>query len=108
MKNNCSSCETPLIEGVNWKESSKHNFCRTCFNVKFNRKRMYLSGKYISTKEKIHKEGTYKTLEDAWSHKDLDTKDVSGEIYIIFNSAFEGWVKVGMSINAVLSCILTS
>jgi len=100
MMNNCTVCETTLEEGVNWKVSSRHNFCRFCFNIRFNKKRMYLSGKYISKKEKIHKEGHYKTLEDAWSHKELDVKDVSGEIYIIFNSAFKGWVKVGMSISA--------
>ena len=61
---------------------------------------MYLNGKYVSFMSQVHKSGTYKNLDDAWSHKELDNKNISGEIYIITNDAFKGWVKVGMSIKA--------
>ncbi len=97
---NCTSCNVELEEGVNWSAKGGHKFCRTCFNKKYNRRRMYLAGKYVSFGSQVHKTGAFKSLDDAWSHKELDNKNVSGEIYIITNDAFKGWVKVGMSINA--------
>ncbi len=62
---------------------------------------MFLNGKYIPKSSSIYKPGIYKSLDDAWSHAELDAKDVSGEIYIIVNKSFKGWVKVGMSIDAI-------
>lgn len=97
---NCTGCNVELEEGVNWSAKGGHKFCRTCFNEKYNKRRMYLNGKYVSFGSQVHKSGAFKTLDDAWSHVELDSKKVSGEIYIITNDAFKGWVKVGMSINA--------
>ena len=98
--NECTGCKVELSEGVNWSAKGGHKFCRTCFKDKYNKRRMYLGGKYISFGSQVHKSGAFKTLDDAWSHKELDNKNISGEIYIITNDAFRGWVKVGMSINA--------
>ncbi len=98
---NCTGCNVELEEGVNWSAKGGHKFCRTCFNEKYNKRRMFLNGKYVSFGSQVHKAGVYKSLDDAWSHVELDNKKVSGEIYIITNDAFEGWVKVGMSINAI-------
>ncbi len=98
--NRCSSCNVELVEGVNWSAKGGHKHCRSCFREKYNKKRMYLGGKYVPTLSAIHKSGAFKTLDDAWSHVELDKKDISGEIYVMVNAAFEGWVKVGMSINA--------
>ena len=61
---------------------------------------MFLGGKFVSIKSQVHKSGVFKNLDDAWSHKELDNKDISGEVYIITNESFEGWCKVGMSISA--------
>lgn len=99
--NKCTECSTELEEGVNWSAKGGHLFCRTCFNERYNKRRMYLGGKYVSFKSQVHKSGVFKNLDDAWSHKELDNKNISGEIYIITNDAFKGWCKVGMSINAV-------
>lgn len=97
----CTSCSVELQESINWSHNGGHNFCRSCYNEGFNDKRMFLNGKYIPFKSPIHKPGNFKSLDDAWSHQDLDSKVISGEIYLIINPAFSGWVKVGMSINAV-------
>ena len=96
----CTSCKVELVEGTNWSVKGRHKFCRACFKSKYNKKRMFLDGKYVPITSKIHKPGIFKSLDDAWSHVELDNKDVSGEIYIMTNKAFKGWVKVGMSINA--------
>ena len=96
----CSSCSVELVEGINWSLKSGHKFCRSCFREKYNKRRMFLNGEYVPIGSAIHKPGTFRSLDDAWSHVELDKKDVSGEIYIMVNTAFKGWVKVGMSINA--------
>ena len=88
--NTCTSCKVKLVEGINWSVKGKHKFCRTCFKMKYNKKRMFLNGKYIPITSKIHKPGVFKSLDDAWSHVELDNKDVSGEIYIMLNKAFKG------------------
>ena len=98
--NECTGCKVELEEGTNWSAKGGHLFCRTCFNEKYNKKRMYLNGKYVPFKSQVHKSGRFKLLDDAWSHSELDNKDISGEVYIITNESFEGWCKVGMSISA--------
>jgi len=100
IKKTCTGCTTELQEGKNWSQKGGHKFCYDCFDSRYNKKRMYLGGKYVTTKSQIHKAGTYKNLDDAWSHVELDHKNMAGEVYIITNEAFKGWVKVGMSINA--------
>ncbi len=99
--NTCTGCSTELVDGFNWSAKGRHKFCRTCFKQKYNKKRMFLDGKYVPITSKIHKPGIFKSLDDAWSHTELDNKDVSGEIYIMTNKSFKYWVKVGMSINAI-------
>ena len=86
--NTCTSCKVELVEGTNWSAKGRHKFCRACFKMKYNKKRMFLDGKYIPIASKIHKPGIFKSLDDAWSHAELDSKDISGEIYIMFNEAF--------------------
>ena len=56
--------------------------------------RMYVNGKEISKKHPLHKPGRYKSLDDAWSHKKIESTK-QGEVYIIVNDAWPEWVKVG-------------
>jgi len=56
--------------------------------------RMYVNGKEISKKSPLHKPGKYKSLDDAWSHSDIE-KTSEGEVYLIMNPAWPEWVKVG-------------
>ena len=61
--NTCTSCKVELVEGINWSAKGRHKFCRACFKTKYNKKRMFLDGKYIPIASKIHKPGIFKSLE---------------------------------------------
>jgi hypothetical protein len=56
--------------------------------------RMYVNGKEISKKSPLHKPGKYKSLDDAWSHSEIE-KTSEGEVYLIMNPAWPEWIKVG-------------
>ena len=78
--------------------------CRLCMK-KYNRgnnpSRMWVNGKYIPNKHPLHKPGRYKTFEDAaFSSLAKYELSVEGQVYIITNPNFEGWVKVGMAIDS--------
>lgn len=62
--------------------------------------RMYVNGKYIPKTHPLHKAGRYKGFEEA-AFSSLANYDMSleGQVYIITNPAWEGWVKVGMAID---------
>jgi hypothetical protein len=62
--------------------------------TKRNKNRMWVNGKYISKLHPLHKPGRYKSLDDAWSHSQIEsTKE--GEVYAIVNDAWPEWIKVG-------------
>jgi hypothetical protein len=61
--------------------------------------RMYVNGKEISKKHPLHKPGRYKSLDDAWSHDKIESVN-EGEVYIIVNTAWPEWVKVGKAVNS--------
>ena len=68
-----------------------------------NARRMWVNGKYIPRKHPLWKAGRYKSLDDAWSHEQIEsTKE--GEVYAIVNDAWLGWVKVGKAVNADDRC----
>jgi hypothetical protein len=70
--------------------------------VRKNKKRMYVDGKYIPTSHPLHKPGRYKGFEEAaFSSLENYTSSKQGEVYVITNPAFEGWVKVGMAVDAI-------
>ena len=82
--------------------------CKQCmqeYNSKTNPfenpKSMYVNGKYVSRKHPLYKPGRYKTLDDAWSHADIDERSSDGQVYIIGNKAWEGWYKVGKAVSAI-------
>ena len=56
--------------------------------------RMYVNGKEISKKSPLHKAGRYKSLDDAWSHEEIE-KTSEGYVYAIINPAWPDWVKIG-------------
>lgn len=75
------------------------NKCRECQRQK-DRERMFVNGKEVSKKHPLYKPGRYKTLDDAWSHCEIDDRSREGEVYIIRNMAWENWYKVGKAVNA--------
>tara|TARA_B110000902_G_scaffold35735_1_gene37841 strand:+ start:506 stop:949 length:444 start_codon:yes stop_codon:yes gene_type:complete len=66
-----------------------------------NAKQMYVNGKYVSKSHPLYKAGKYTGFEDAaFSGLENYKTNPQGQVYIITNPAWEGWVKVGMAVDA--------
>ena len=108
----CAHCgETKLTSEFHKNHGQKDGFdhrCKTCAskvnkskNAKNNPLQMYVNGKYVSRKHPLYKPGKYKTFEDAaFSSLAKYELSVEGQVYIITNPNFDGWVKVGMAIDS--------
>ena len=64
--------------------------------------RMWVNGEYVSKAHPLYKAGRYKGFEEA-AFSSLANYDTSpeGQVYIITNPAWDGWVKVGMAVDAM-------
>jgi len=65
--------------------------------------RVYINGKEISKKDPMHKmfkPGRYRTLNDAVFKMSSLGNVKQGYVYAITNKAWDGWVKIGMAIDA--------
>ena len=71
-------------------------------NKQHNPERMWVNGKYIPKEASAtYKAGSYKGFEEAAFSSLKNFKDSpQGQVYIITNPAWEGWVKVGMAVDA--------
>lgn len=70
--------------------------------AKHNPSRMFVDGKYIPMSHPLHKPGRYEGFEEAaFSALQNYKESREGQVYIITNPAFEGWVKVGMAVDAI-------
>ena len=108
----CSVCgETKPINEYHKDRTQKDGLdhrCITCkkthqikWNGKSNPSRMWVNGKYVPKTHPLHKPGRYKTFEDAaFSSLAKYELSVEGQVYIITNPNFDGWVKVGMAIDS--------
>lgn len=68
---------------------------------KRNDRKMYVDGKYVSKAHPLHKPGRYKGFTDAaFSSLENYERSTEGEVYIIYNPSFPGWVKVGMAVDS--------
>lgn len=64
-------------------------------------KRMWVNGKEVKKTHPLYKAGRYKGFEEAAFSSLQNFKDSpQGQVYIITNPAWEGWVKVGMAVDA--------
>ena len=88
-------------------KDGRHSYCKPCYSLygkthqKRNTERMWVNGKYIPNNHPLHKPGRYKTFEDAaFSSLAKYELSVEGQVYIITNPNFDGWVKVGMAIDS--------
>lgn len=102
----CNSCGVKL-EASNWSDSWKavgRTQCTDCsknYNDKSNDNRMYVNGKYVPQTHPLYKAGRYKSFDDAaFSSLENYTRSKEGQVYIITNSAWPEWVKIGMAIDA--------
>lgn len=78
---------------------------RVASHEKKNNTRMFVNGKYIPKSHPLYKAGRYKTFEGAAfsSLKGYETS-TEGYVYIIANPSFDGWLKIGMAVDAEDRC----
>lgn len=76
---------------------------RVSTQVKKNKTRMFVNGKYVPKTHPLHKPGRYKSLDDAWSHNKIESV-AEGEVYAVMNTAWPEWVKVGKAVDADDRC----
>ena len=105
----CRSCDVELTDD-NWNPSWKklgRIRCKDCNNpnrlVKNaigNPERMYVNGEYIAKSNPLHKPGRYINFnnENFSSIKKVEETE-EGEVYVVTNDAWPGWVKIGMTID---------
>ena len=105
-KENCNTCGVELTDtnwNISWKNTNRTQ-CKDCNNPNretHNPNRMWVDGKYISKTHPLHKPGRYKGFTDAaFSSLDNYERSTEGEVYIMYNPSFPGWVKVGMAVDS--------
>jgi len=70
-----------------------------------NKNRMYVGGKYISKSHPLHKKGHYRDFNSvAFSSMEGYEASTEGYVYVISNPAWQGWYKVGMAVDAWDRC----
>ena len=110
IKENCNTCGVELTDNnwnLSWRKTNRTQ-CKDCNNPnrkKHNPNRMYVNGKYVSKKHPLFKSGRFKTFEGAaFSALKGYEKTPEGYVYIIANPSFDGWLKIGMAIDAEDRC----
>ena len=109
-KESCNTCDVELTD-ANWNSSWRklnRTQCKDCNNPnrkehspRINSERMYVNGNYIPKLHPLYKAGRYKGFEEAaFSSLANYTDSAEGSVYVIANKAWDGWVKVGMAIDA--------
>jgi len=107
---NCSKCGVELTEFNTHKNGSggQRTNCKECQKEavsKINPLRMYVNGKYISSKHPLYKPGRYKTFSDAAFSSLINyIKCVKGDVYIINNPAWKDWYKIGKAVDTDDRC----
>jgi len=86
--------EAVFEDGDWWYYSPSGYRQRVSTHAAKNTNRMFVNGRYVSSKHPLHKPGRYKSLDDVWSHSKIESTN-QGDVYIITNSAWPEWVKVG-------------
>ena len=86
--------EAVFEDGDWWYYSPSGYRQRVSTHAAKNTNRMFVNGKYIPSSHPLHKPGRDKSLDDAWSHRKIESTE-QGDVYIIANSAWPEWVKVG-------------
>ena len=110
IKENCNTCGVELTDNnwnLSWRKTNRTQFkdCNNPNRKKHNPNRMYVNGKYVSKKHPLFKSGRFKTFEGAaFSALKGYEKTPEGYVYIIANPSFDGWLKIGMAIDAEDRC----
>ena len=124
IKENCSFCKVKLND-LNWYETAKkkcYYICMSCYGLK-NKSRVTIQGKRVQVGNALHPYyEIYKTngvvsayeamgiLTSQTNNNSLEfikkesiamfDKISHGEVYIITNPAWKGWIKIGMAVES--------
>ncbi len=100
----CNKCGTEHPLDYYYKNATKafgvQGECKDCWRKYDSEQRMYINGKRINKDHPLWKPGRYNSLDDAWSHTEIDERSKEGEVYIIRNNAWPLWFKVGKAVNS--------
>lgn len=102
----CNTCKEvkdfEYFHNLKSSPDGKHGTCKECTAKRTyrNSDRMWVNGVFIPKSHPLHKPGRYKTLDDAWSHCEIDSRSKEGEVYIIRSPAYCNWYKVGKAVNS--------
>jgi len=99
----CNRCDTELTESGECKPCHKKSNAITnpIFGPKSNPLRMWVNGKYISSKHPLYKAGRYKSFGDlAFGSLNNYNLIKEGYVYAISNAAWPEWIKIGKAIDA--------
>ena len=103
----CIDCSTLLVLEENWTQARLEQgkyVCKPCWHVR-DAQRMYVNGKHVSVKHPLYKAGRYKTFEGAaFAALEGYEKTTEGYVYIINNPCWDGWLKIGMAVDAEDRC----
>ena len=103
----CQKCKVSLTK-ENKYATKWWAVCKACtkkHQMKGNKERMFVNSKYIPKSHVLYKAGNYKTFEHAaFDSLSRYTTSSEGEVYVITNRAWKGWIKVGMAIDAEDRC----
>ena len=89
-----------FMDGEWWYMGQADGRRRVDGHRKKNHTRMFVNGTYVSKSHPLHRPGSYKSWDDAWSHKEIEEKTKAGDLYILINPSFPGWCKVGKAMDA--------
>ena len=96
-----TNINTVFEDGEWWYHGQADGRRRVTAHNKKNKNRMFVAGKYIPQSHPLWKAGNYKTFDEAaFSGLQNYERSSEGQVYIITNSAWPEWVKIGMAIDA--------
>ena len=88
----CISCSVPLTED-NWYTSfveKKHYKCKTCYDIRRVENRIKNGERTPMLLAKLF----------GWKTQEVYNQVAEGAVYVMTNPSWEGWVKVGMAVDA--------
>lgn len=96
-----TNINTVFEDGEWWYHGQADGRRRVTAHNKKNKNRMFVNGKYVPQSHPLWKAGRYKSFDEA-AFSGLQNYELSteGQVYIITNSAWPEWVKIGMAIDA--------
>ena len=100
-----TNINTVFEDGEWWYHGQADGRRRVTAHNKKNNNRMFVNGKYVPQSHPLWKAGRYKSFDEAaFSGLQNYERSTEGQVYIITNSAWPEWVKIGMAVDAEDRC----